>query len=272
MWALAFDYIHPGQKVLREQLFRIRTMKRNLIITLLILVGVFLLMDFVLMPWYVDHGATQQVPDVIDRTVGEASTILLAEGLEPVEGETKSDAKASPGTVIDQNPAVGSEVKFGRRVYLTVSGGELLVDVPSLRGLSTRDAKFALERSGLHLGELASSLSDTFFVNTIIEQNPPAGASVPKGAAVSVTVSLGKDPGLITVPDLTGKTVAEAGKILNAQGLTVGRITYQSGMNLIPNTIVDQYPGAGDPTDEEKAVDLFVAKGGEATKDPHPEF
>jgi len=224
------------------------------------------------MPWYVDHGSTQEVPDVIGGTVSEAGALLLGEGLEPVEGETKSDAKAPPGTVIDQNPAAGSEVKFGRRVYLTVSGGELLVDVPRLRGLSTRDARFALERAGLHMGGVTSSLSDTFFVNTIIDQNPLAGARVPKGASVNITVSLGKDPGRITVPDLTGKTVAEAGRILTAQGFTVGRVTYQSGMNLIPNTIIDQYPRGGDPMDEDRAVDLFVARSGDTTKEPQPEF
>ncbi len=247
-------------------------MKRKLIIAALVLSAAFVLMDFLIMPWYVDHGAKQEVPNVVGSTLSEARAVLSADGLEPIEGETKSDANAPPGTVTDQNPAGGSEVKSGRRVYLTVSGGELLVSVPRLRGLSTRDARFALERAGFHMGSVSSALSDTFFVNTIIGQNPAAGASVPKGSAVDITVSLGKDPGRITVPDLTGKTVAEAGKILNDQGFTVGRVTYQSGMNLIPNTIIDQYPRAGDPMDEDRAVDLFVARSGEAPKESLPEF
>ncbi len=247
-------------------------MRRKLIVVLLVIVVVFLVMDFLIMPWYVDHGTTQDVPDVIGGTLNEARAALLSEGLEPVEGETKADPKAAPGTVIGQNPAAGSEVKYGRRVYLTISGGELLVTVPRLRGLSKRDARFALERAGLHMGAVSSAQSDTFFVNTIIGQRPFPGAKVSKGAAVNITVSLGRDPGRITVPDLTGKTVVEAGKLLNAHGLTVGRITYQSGMNLIPNTIIDQYPRGGDPTDEDRAVDLFVARSGEHSKEPQPEF
>ena len=247
-------------------------MKRQLIIGLSVLIGGFLLLDFLVMPFYVDHGATQKVPDVLAKTTSEARQMLESGGLEVVEAETKADDKAPPGTVIAQNPAAGAEVKSGRRIYLTISGGELMVGVPRLRGLSTRDARFALERAGLVLGGVIEAVSDTFFANTVIGQSPPAGGSVPKGSAVRITVSLGKDPGSITVPDLTGKTMGEAQKVLSAHGLIVGRVTYQSGMNLIPNTVIDQYPRGGDPVDEDRAVDLFVVRGGDGQDETHPEF
>jgi serine/threonine-protein kinase len=246
--------------------------KRKLIIGLAVLVGIFLLMDLLIMPLYVDHGATQKVPDVVTRTSAEAREILTTQGLEAVEAETKADDKAPPGTVISQNPQAGSEVKSGRRVYLTISGGELMVTVPRLRGLSTRDARFALERAGLTLGGIWSAVSDTFFANTVIGQSPAAGGSVSKGSPIRITISLGKDPGTVTIPDLTGKTMAEAERILTSRGLKVGRVTYQSGLNLVPNTVIDQYPRGGEPVGPEKVVDLFVVRSGEGQPESQPEF
>jgi hypothetical protein len=43
-------------------------------------------------------------------------------------------------------------------------------------------------------------------------------------------------------------------------------------MNLIPNTIIDQYPRGGEPVDEDRAVDLFVARSSDGPPDTQPEF
>lgn len=222
----------------------------------------FLLLDLLVMPWYVDYGASQEVPSVAGQNLAEAQLLLNESGLQAVESETKFDPEAPVGTVIAQNPQAGSLVKPGRRIYLTVSGGEHLVEVPSLRGLSLRDARFSLERVGLHLGLVAYELSDTFFVNTIMDQSPGVGSRAPRASQVRVTVSQGKDPGDLLVPDLTGKTVAEAERLLLAEGFQIGRVTFQTGMNLVPNTIVDQYPRGGEPAGSLRSVDLFVARLG----------
>ncbi|MDH4070594.1 MAG: PASTA domain-containing protein [Ignavibacteria bacterium] len=231
------------------------------------LVLLFLLFDFVVMPWYVDLGTTQEVPSVTGQPLVEAQGLLTQSGLQPVESETKSDPRAPIGTVVAQNPQAGALVKPGRRIYLTVSGGEQLVEVPSLRGLSLRDARFALERVGLHLGFVGHEISDTFFANTIIDQSIHHGGKTARGSNVHVTVSQGKDPGDRVVPDLTGKTVSEAEKMLAAEGFQVGRVTYQTGMNLVPNTVIDQYPRAGEAAGTTKSVDLFVARLGPSESD-----
>jgi len=236
------------------------------------LVGLFLLMDFVVMPWYVDLGTTQEVPSVLGKPSAEGIGLLEQADLEGVEAEKKADPKAPEGTVLAQNPVPGSLVKSGRRVYLTVSGGELLVEVPSLRGLSLRDARFALERVGLHLGPVGYEVSATFFVNTIMDQSPAIGGKSARGSQVRVTVSQGNDPGDLKSPDLVGKTLNEAKKLLLDQGFHTGRITYQTGVDLIPNTVIDQYPRPGEAAGPERTVDLFVARLGPSDKRPAPEF
>lgn len=225
-------------------------------------VGLFLLMNYVILPAYVNHGDTLTVPDVTGLPVETASTRLESIGMEPVVADTKPDPKAPTGTVTMQNPQGEAVVKHGRRVYLTVSGGEVLVGVPSLRGRSTRDSRFALERSGLVLGDVDYATSDTYPENTIMQQSISAGAKVSKGTAVSVVVSRGRVEQDIVVPELIGKTISEAEKQLLVKGLKVGNITYQSSFDLLPNTVVDQFPRGGEFVPAGQAVDLFVVKVG----------
>jgi serine/threonine-protein kinase len=160
--------------------------------------------------------------------------------------------------VVTQNPAAGSVVKQGRRVYLVVSGGEILVTVPSLHGLSFRDARFRLERNGLRTGEVKTTTSETYFANTIIEQTVGAGEQVARGTAIGLTVSSGKSTDEIEVPDLSGQSAVEAEKVLALAGLKVGVISYQPHEELLPNTVIDQYPRPGDRVGPGRVIDLFV--------------
>ena len=64
----------------------------------------FLLFDGVVMPWYVDHGSTREVPSVVGLPYEEARVILDSAFLLPVQAEIRSDPKIPIGNVSDQNP------------------------------------------------------------------------------------------------------------------------------------------------------------------------
>jgi serine/threonine-protein kinase len=225
-------------------------------------VGPFILLNYIVLPAYVNHGNTLIVPDLTGMSVDSARMVLQATGLELIEAGMRPDPQAPIGTVVSQNPSAGAVVKHGRRVYLTLSGGELLVSVPLLRGRSTRDAKFTLERSGLQLGAVEYGASNRYPENTIIDQSVSALSKVPKGTAVGLVVSRGRVAEDISVPDVVGKSVTEAEKALLLKGLKIGNTTYQTSFDLLPNTVVDQFPRAGDLVHEGQLVDLFVAKSG----------
>jgi beta-lactam-binding protein with PASTA domain len=53
---------------------------------------------------------------------------------------------------------------------------------------------------------------------------------------------------------------------MNAR-LKVGNITFQSSFDLLPNTVVDQFPRAGEMVNEDQAVDLFVVKAGKPAEE-----
>jgi len=235
-----------------------------------VLIGLFILMNYVVLPLYVNHAGRVSVPAVIGIPKEEAALKLEASGLIAVEADTRPDPQHPPGFVVQQNPPADAVVKEGRRVYLTLSGGEIEVPVPSLRGRSLRDARFALERHGLQLGLVGFDTSDTFPENTIIWQSVAPESRVSKGTAVNISVSQGRTRSMTRAPLLIGKTLGEAQTILEASGLRIGVITYQQSFDLVPNTVVDQYPRSGDPLGPGQAVDLFVVKTGRPAEEFEP--
>jgi beta-lactam-binding protein with PASTA domain len=238
---------------------------------LLGMIAAFFLLNGLVLPWYVNHGDILHVPNVMGQPVDSAKKTLLAQGLIPMESDTRPDPQAPAGTVVGQNPDVDAVVKNGRRVYLTISGGEVLVIVPALRGRSVRDAKFTLERSGLRIGDVEYAASDAYPENTIVEQSIQPGMKVSKATAVKITISRGKELQQITVPDFTGKTLSEAERLIAQQGLKLGNITLQASFDLIPNTVVDQFPRGGESVMAGQAVDLFVVKAGKPKEEiQHP--
>ncbi len=227
-----------------------------------ILFGLFaivLLLDNVILPWYVS-SPIEKVPDVVGKNEKDAVIILESQDLEPIIGDTTFDEKFPEGFIIFQRPRAGETVKEGRRVYLFVSGGEPIVHVPKLTGKSVRDAKFSLERLGLKLGDIDQEQSD-YPKDMIYDQQYAEGTPIKKGESVNVTVSGGRmQTGSIDVPDLIGKSLSEAEKILADSSLKVGKINYQPSFSLLPNTILDQYPSKGNKVNPGDSIDLFVTK------------
>ncbi|MCU0452138.1 MAG: PASTA domain-containing protein [Bacteroidetes bacterium] len=241
------------QRFTRERL-------RRLAIVSGLLVAVFFLVDDVIMPLYTAQGRTTMVPSVLGLTVDEAKEAIRKAGLEPREAETRPDKAYKVGTVAFQNPPPQATVKYGRGVYLTISGGEVLVMVPALRGKSLREATFSLERVGLRIGEVRYEPSDEIFMNTIISQTIDAERKVRAGSAIGVLVSQGKVGEQRAVPNLTGRSLNEARKLLLQAGFVVGSISYQASLDLLPNTIIDQYPRPAEMARYGQMIDLFVAQ------------
>jgi len=253
------------QKIIR---FVRKPWVRKLLIAAGVALVLFVLLNNVALPLYVNHGGTLSVPNVSGLPLSDARAQLEGAGLQPIEAETRPDPDHPTGTVIYQNPPAQALVKHGRRVYLTISGGEAMVVVPQLRGRSMRDARFALERYGLQLGTVSFEPSTMYPENTIVAQSIGADSRAARGARVNITVSSGGGSGGgISVPNVVGKTVNEAERLLQAQGLNVGNITYQLSYELIPNTVVEQFPRAGESVTGGQKIDLFVVKVGRPTEE-----
>jgi eukaryotic-like serine/threonine-protein kinase len=227
----------------------------------------FILCNDILLPWYVNRGGICVVPSVTGMKSDDARHLLDSLGFEPRIADTRMDRDHPAGIVIIQNPPSGDKVKRGRRVYLTVSGGEILISVPNIKGRTLRDALFVLEKEGLKLGAVEYAPSEEFPENTVVEQKINPGVKVKHDVYVSVVVSQGSASQKVAVPDITGKNLTEATTVLLNIGLKIGNVTYVPSIDLLPNTIVDQYPRVGEMVSIGQAVDLFVVQGAEKKKE-----
>lgn len=221
-------------------------------------VGVVVLFNNFIMPWYVRHDTLVKVPSVIGLSYPEAEKILDEAGLESKQGDIRYDPSKPIGTVIEQNPPADQMVKDGRRIYLVLSGGEQLYDVPNLVGKTVREARFSLSQRNLQLLEAETRPSAQYPAGIILGQIETPGTKLRKGTSVSVIVSTGMESGNIRVPDLAGKNVEEAKKLILQSKLAIGKINSQPSTSVPLNAVIDQYPKANTMAKENDKIDLFV--------------
>jgi len=215
------------------------------------------LADAFIMPAIIHSRVEIAIPNVINKPLAVAQNILLDRGLTPIVSSEAPDAKIPLGHVVFQNPAAQSVVREGRNVYLVVSGGEQLVAMPNLRGRSLRDAKITLEQLELRLGLVTDEASD-LPPETVIAQGIPVGKRIPAHTSVQVSVSSGVEIQQKEVPYIIGMSLSEAQNKLLDAGLNVGKITYRESKNLLPNTIVNQSPLAGDIVSANTPIDITI--------------
>lgn len=235
-------------------------MLKKIVIFIAGLLVLFLIMNNIIMPLYVKHSDTVKVPKVAGMNYLEAKTIVEENGLEIIQGEVKYDENQPIGLILDQNPPADETVKYGRRIYVTICGGEQLAEVPNLRGRSLRDAKFTLEQRGLKIGETVRKNTNEFPEGYVISQIIQPGSKVKKNSSIELILSDGELIGDLKVPDVKGKNLEEAKKIITESKLKVGKITYQTNNDLPPGQIIDQYPQVSKSANENTSVDLFVAR------------
>lgn len=232
---------------------------KKLIIYFLLFLGIILLFDKVIMPFYV-KGDEVSVPNVVGLTFEAAQEILKNAGFEPVNGGERFDTKFPKGTVILQRPTAKKTVKLGRRIYLIVSGGNIKVTVPDVRHKGVEEATILLNRAGLTIGEILEDTLTEIPKGLISAQSIPPNEEVEKGTAIDLWVSSVSSIGDIEVPLLVGRSLTEAKQIIESKNLKVGKIVYQPSLDYLPNTVIYQYPSSGSFVEAGTQIDLTVVR------------
>jgi len=216
------------------------------------------IIDVLIMPWYVETEEVT-VPNLVGKNFEEAIIQLKDSSLNPIISDPRYSDNVPENHVIYQNPEAGKNVKVNRRVNLVVSAGNPLTKMPNLIGKTVREAKVIIQRLGFSVDNIEEIRSDEK-ANTIIEQFPEEGTNLAKGTFINFKVSIGPQMGMVKVPDLIGMTFTEAENILRQNSLIVGKINYQNSPNMLPNTIVAQYPTQNELISIGEQVDLFITK------------
>lgn len=171
------------------------------------------------------HGKYVGVPSVLGKNVDEARKMLEAKGFE-VEIQDSVYIDTVPRlAVIKQSPEGDATVKVNRTIYLTINRSQPpTVEMPNLVGFSIRNAQMYLESLGLHIGD--TTFRPDIAKNAVLEQlynGAPVkpGTKIFMGSAISFVLGDGVGNAEMNVPDLIGKTFAQAKATLSGMNINV---------------------------------------------------
>lgn len=237
-------------------------------VLLALLAGIVLLV--VLLHWlgrYTQHGVEVEVPDVTGLCVEEAVPLLAAEGLRCEVIDSTYSNKVPLGTIVEQTPPADAHAKRDRTVYLIVNArSRRTVVLPDLTDVSYRQAEATLRQMGITVEEMQYEPSE--FKDLVLDvrrgsESLPAGTRLEEGSRVVLVVGYGKGTEQVQVPDLRGKTLAEARAILLHSYLTPGMTDYDeppTDENRDRYVIYSQTPAAGQFLLEGSRVDILLSQ------------
>lgn len=140
------------------------------------------------------------VPDLTGKMQNELSAYLEAAGF--ALGSVTSEPGEEPqGTVIRQDPAVGTKAEKGTAINVVVSdGSKAKAIMPFVTGMTLGDATSAIANAGLKVGNVTYDYSDTYANGEVMWQQFEGNAQKEKGTSVKLIVSKGKKPEPTTQP------------------------------------------------------------------------
>ncbi|WEV61053.1 Stk1 family PASTA domain-containing Ser/Thr kinase [Streptococcaceae bacterium ESL0729] len=139
------------------------------------------------------------------------------------------------------------------------------IKIPQVSGMTIDQAKEAISKSGLKVGNVKEEPSDTYDKDQVIRTNPAIGTTKKEGSSIDLYVSLGK--GVIEMPDYVSKgfTYEDAVADLVRLGISELRIIKTSvTSDKDEDVIIGQNPSKGGYLDKNSSdpITLEVSNGG----------
>jgi len=214
---------------------------------------------------YYINSTTVKVPNVVNLTKKQAEAALAKKKLRLSVTEHIFSAKFKRDRIIEQTPASGEKRRTGSTVKVIVSKGKEKVVMPKLTGITLDQATFFLAKSNLNVGNITRVYSNDAAANIVIDQDPAFGTRVLKETSIDLKVSKGPTP--IRVPDVVGKTAAEAEAAITQKKL-VPSTTEEYSDSVDAGKVIRENPKAGTVIKKGGTVDIVVSKGPEKVNVP----
>jgi serine/threonine-protein kinase len=201
----------------------------------------YLLVAFVVFPAGVIPRDVK-VPNVTGLGYDEAAQRLAQAGFKAEQGEQRYNNSAPKMTVLEQSPPPGAQEGIGAKVTLVVSGGQRLVAIPAVSGMTRIEAQVLLEKDGFDVGEITESHSNAPR-GSVIATRPAIGSAVAVPSTVSLVLSGGAPAQ--QMPDLMGRDVNAARQVLLQLGVREVKVVPDPTAPGVVGSIVAQSPVPG---------------------------
>ena len=204
------------------------------------------------------------IPKVVVPQLEQTELSKAKEELEKLElkmaisSQVHNDS-VEKGFVVNQNPEAGSKITEGETVYLVISLGPRVTEVPNIVGLKIEKAEKILKESNLKIG-IIDKVYDEVPKDKIIKQAPEPGEIVAFNTPIYMVVSLGVEK--IVVPSVIGMDYQTARDILENKQLSVVRI-YEISETAEVGTVVSQEPFVNTQVFKNSLVTITLSSGSE---------
>ncbi|HTR72744.1 MAG TPA: Stk1 family PASTA domain-containing Ser/Thr kinase [Solirubrobacteraceae bacterium] len=195
------------------------------------------------------------LPNVVGLTTSQASAKLKSAGFAPV-AESRASSTVASGRVISTDPPAGTELEAGSQVRVVTSSGPAQTTVPDVVGQSRAAAEASLTNAKLTTGAVTLQETTEQSPGTVLEQSPPAGASLTDGGAVALTVAQASKE--IAVPEVVGAARAAATNALERAGFKVKTTTKTTTEQPQSGVVLTQSPEAGSRAGKGSTVTIAI--------------
>lgn len=204
------------------------------------------------------------MPKLVGHSEEEAEKIL--QGLDlTMQVEQKNSDEVEKGIVISQKEEPDTVIPRFSKVTVVISAGSDKVDLSELglSGMTLETAVRLLEGKNLK-ADVREEASEEVASGTIIRYEPEEKVAL--GSTVTLYVSTGPEEEFVPVPNLYGKTDAEAAALLSAAGLVTGEVSKEYDSTISAGHVISQGVEAGTQVAPGDTVDYTLSLGPEAPK------
>lgn len=173
----------------------------------------------------------------------------------------QTDATVEKGYVISQSVDDGTAITKDTAITIVISSGKEMTSVPNVVNYEDSQATTLLEEAGLKVTH-GYAYDDNVEKDHVISSDPVAGTEVEEGSTVKIIISNGKEQKKVVVPNLEGKSEADAAAKLTELNL-VGAPTYEYSDTVKEGQVISQDPVVNTEVDEQSTVSYVVSKGQE---------
>jgi len=199
------------------------------------------------------RGAEQTlVPEVRGKELAEALLELQAKELYPRIQLRYSQNSRDKGRILEQDPGAGTIVKAGRRIRLVVSQGVILNRFENYIGRDLEEVRTEVLTITSSLGGQLITIKEPVIYDyspeapgTVLRQRPEPGSGITGPTDLELVVSRGLENTIVTVPELSGLTVAAALEQIGKTGIAFEFSIRKAEEEEQDGTVIGQIPPAG---------------------------
>ena len=150
-------------------------------------------------------------------------------------------------------------ISLGIGIWYVIVGPGSKVIVPSLAGLTVREASSELADLGLDLKVEREEFNEDIPEDRVINSSPAGGGRISPDGTVEVTISKGKERYI--VPTLQGLKIEIAEGLITDNKLVVGEVIEEFSSEFPKGFIMRSSPVAGERIKRDSQVTLYISKG-----------